>query len=190
MLKKLISIFVLSFAMIPLLLVPACEDWLTYETHICEIEFYPDPERSDWFIQDSVYAFEEEIAFGIYASTGLETCWAPVIPFVNTAYATTPCARYQNHLLQSSFSLRLDRDITYENETIPAHTDLYQHPQIAAQIEVFISADCDVYYSQLTFSDALRNAITFQTGEYLVSFSCETSDQKALADSARVIFTL
>ncbi len=190
MLKKLISLSVFALVILPLMLIPACEDWLTYEVTICDVELLANPEEGFWDNQDTVISMTEDIAFWVLSDPGQATCWAPSIPFVNTAYATSPCARYTNSLSQSTFDLCFDREITFENEIIAANTNLFRHPEIAAEILVEINADCDWYNCLLTFSPALRNAITFDTGEYLVSFSCETSDDRQVEDSVRVIFRL
>ncbi|MEM6348199.1 MAG: hypothetical protein AAF927_30235 [Bacteroidota bacterium] len=190
MLKKLISIFIFSIALLPLIIISACEDFLSYEATICEIEFLANPDGDFWGNQDQLATMTEEISFFIVGGPGATTCWAPSIPFIHTAYAFSPCARFTNSLLQSTFTLSFDREFIYENETIAANTNLLNHPQIAAEIQIEINEDCDLYSSRLIFSTALRNASTFETDEYLVSFSCETSDERQFNDSARVIFRL
>ncbi|MEL7532493.1 MAG: hypothetical protein AAFN10_14340, partial [Bacteroidota bacterium] len=152
MLKKLISIFVFSIAIVPLVVVPACDGWLTYEVTICDVEFIANLEGDFWTEPDSVVTMTEEIVFWAYAEQWQATCWAPSLPFVNTTYATTPCASFSNYFLQSTFSLSFDREFSFENESIPANTNLLAHPQIAAQIETEIISDCDLHSSKNKFA--------------------------------------
>lgn len=191
MLKRLFSIFAFLLLLIPLSTIPACGEWFRYEVWICELDLLVGETMTNpAFTADGVYTFAEDetLRFMIIGEGGDQICWLPVNPFVQTAYAFSPCAEFQNFLQQSTFSLALDRDIQFGNQLIPAGTNLLDNPQIARQTEIDIESDCFLYIVSLQFSTASQNDFLFEQGEYELSFSCKTDDDRSLETSGRVIF--
>ncbi|MEL6593815.1 MAG: hypothetical protein AAFQ68_27180 [Bacteroidota bacterium] len=191
MLKKLLSIFAFCIALTPLSFIAGCENWLRYEVWLCELEFWAgEPFTTNGPNIDGVFVLapDENLAFTFIGSGGTQTCWIPTNPFVQTAYAFSPCADFQNVPLQPTFDLQLDRAIEFRNQTIPAGTNLLMEAEIAREVSIEVSFDCDFYLVQLRFSPASQNDLLFEEGEYEVSFACETDDERALSTSARVIF--
>lgn len=190
MLRRIFSIFAIYFALIPLSIIPSCEDWLINEATICGIQFSASEEGVFGVELDSIPILEEEIVFVVWARNFEPLCWQPKLELVSSAYATSICYSFTNSLLQSTYELSFDRPFVFESDTIPAGTNLYMQPEIAAQIETIIDESCDWYSSFITFTPALRNACVFEQGEYEATFSCESSDNKAFTESTRVIFKL
>lgn len=189
MLSRIFSLFILYFVLILLSTIPSCEDWLVHETEICGIEFSAMENGRFGTDLDSIPTLDREIMFFVWADNSRTICQSPKLELLPSAYATSICYRFTNSLMQSSFALSFDRPFVHQNDTIPAGTDLFLQPEIAREISSILDESCDWYYSEITFSAALRNACLFEAGEYEVNFKCETSDGRKFDESTSVIFT-
>jgi len=102
--------------------------------------------------------------------------------FGNACYATTVPKVNDNSLLRNTFSITFDKSFIYNGETIPSLTNFYEYEDITSEIDeyenymAFCGKGADIV---LEFSDNFYNKSVFDsTGEYLVTFSCKTSDGK------------
>jgi hypothetical protein len=111
------------------------------------------------------------------------------IDFPPKCYATTKCANWQNYLDISSFSIKFSRDFLNGSDIIESGIDIFKIESISESITIDKDSDeCKFIFYTMTFSSELQNQLTFSTGEYIVYFSCKTTDGKEFNKTRKVIF--
>ena len=111
------------------------------------------------------------------------------IDLFSKCYATTKCAKWQNYLEVSSFSMTFDRFFLNDTDTIEAGIDIFKIESIRKDITIDKDNDeCKFIFYTMTFPQELTNRLTFESGEYTVYFSCKTTDGKEFHKSRKVIF--
>lgn len=158
-----------------------------YDAKICDVRFTALNSAHLLNYQD-VDRFEDKIGFEIWSEAGETSCFIPNFQLFNSAYALTKCANYNNKLLKSTYELALNRPIVVDGDTIFAYTNLLAIPSIIGATDIEIEEDCAFVTSTIIFRQELVDRITFERGEYLVSFKCSTDDSKSFSKSRRVIF--
>ena len=158
-----------------------------YDAKICDVRFTGLNSAHLLNYQD-VDRFEDKIGFEIWSEAGETSCFIPNFQLFNSAYALTKCANYNNKLLKSTYELALNRPIVVDGDTIFAYTNLLAIPSIIGATDIEIEEDCAFVTSTIVFRQELVDRITFERGEYLVSFKCSTDDSKSFSKSRRVIF--
>lgn len=160
---------------------------LQYDATICDIHFAA---LHTGFSDDGTEPdrFDNGIGFEIWSYGGSEHCAVPTIQLFNTAYATTKCAVFTNSLVKSTYKIFLDRPIVLDGDTIHANTDLLNIPEIYNSTSITLDEDCKFVMSTIVFKQALVNRMTFETGEYVVTFKCATNDTRNFVKTRRVIF--
>jgi hypothetical protein len=118
-------------------------------------------------------------------------------PFANLCYATSRGRATENELLRNTFSLTFDKEFTFHGNTIPAMTDIFNIETVTEEIDVYKNyillrnAKGDVVDADLVldFSDNFfKNSVFDTTEEYIVTFSCKTSDDKFFEKSITIKF--
>jgi hypothetical protein len=158
-----------------------------YDAKICDIRFTALNSTHLLNYQD-VDRFEDKIGFEIWSDESKSSCYLPDFQLFNSAYALTKCANYNNKLLKSTYELSLNRPIVVNGDTIYAYTNLLAIPDILGATDIEIDEDCNFVTSTIIFRQELVDRITFEPGQYLVSFKCSTDDSKSFSKSRRVIF--
>jgi hypothetical protein len=110
--------------------------------------------------------------------------------FGNVCYATKQGVASDNELLRNTFSLTFDKEFTYNGNTISAMTDIFKIETITKEMDVY-----KCYYTYpfgflvINFSDNFfKNSVFDKTEEYVVTFSCETSDEKFFEKTITITF--
>lgn len=183
--KRNIIKLIFGYLALGILMFTACN--LSYDATICDIQFAGlhstgklDNEEPD--------TFEDQIGFEIMSIESSPTCYIPPIQVFSSANATTKCAEFQNQLLKSTYQISLNRPIILNNDTITPSTDLLNLPEINSLTDITINEGCKFVTSQIIFKSELTNQIEFESGEYLVTFQCSTSDSKEFSKTRKVIF--
>ena len=129
------------------------------------------------FRNDIVFAITENIEDIVSLNIGLsEKC-----------YATTFDKTYDNSILEESFSLKLNKDFTYKNNTITANQNLFEIPEIRNQISIFESNQA-FGDKIIEFSTAFVKEAIFDNGVYQIEFECKTSDNRIFNKMIEVKF--
>ncbi len=183
--KQKIFILTLGYFALGIATFTACS--LSYDASICDIQFTGLHSMGN-FDDEEPDTFENQIGFEILALPSSPTCYIPPIEVFSSAVATTKCAVYQNQLLKSTYQISLDRPIILNNDTISANTDLLNLPEINSLTEITIDEECKLVTSQIIFTSELTNQIEFESGVYLVTFQCSTSDSRLFTKTRKVIF--
>ena len=111
------------------------------------------------------------------------------IDIFSKCYATTKCAKWRNDLEIASFSMKFDRDFVYDSDTIKSEIDIFKIEPIRTNILIDKDKkDCNWITYTMNFTSELTNRLTFEEGEYVVYFSCKTTDGQEFNKSRRVIF--
>ena len=125
-----------------------------------------------------IVSYETEYMYGYISNFG------------NVCYATTKGNVSDNELLRNTFSLTFDKEFTYNGNSIPAMTDIFQIETITKEMDVY-----KCYYTYplgflvINFSDKFfKNSVFNTTEEYIVTFSCETSDKKFFEKTIMIKF--
>lgn len=181
--QKLILIFIgfCGFA-IMISFLQSC-DLMKYDATICDIEFT----GINQSLSEPDY-LTEKIGFVIRS---VNNCPSALnlnrLNLISSCYATTKCAEWQNALLESSYELRLDRQIILENDTILPNTDLLHVEKLKVGIKISTENDCKFIISTIDFSDEIREKLNVETGIYNVTFNCRTTDGKEFEKQRKVI---
>ena len=97
------------------------------------------------------------------------------VNLIPKAYALRVCETVLNGLVFSSFSMSFDRDILFDSEIIDSGTDIFQLESLKNYILVEWVFCCHPFYI-IRFYREIENRLVFESGEYTVYFSCETTD--------------
>jgi len=111
------------------------------------------------------------------------------IDLFSKCYATTVCTKWQNSLDVSSFSMTFDRNFVFDSDTIEAGVDILGLKSIRTDIVIDKdNDDCKYIIYTINFSTELTNRLIFESGEYIVGFSCKTTDGQEFNKSRRAVF--
>ena len=120
----------------------------------------------------------DKLVFVISYKTRYVSAYIPSLG--NVCYALTLPRVNDNSLLRSTFTMTFDKNFTYHGETISAMTNIFEINSITNEIDeyenhmVFCGMGADLV---LDFSDNFfKNAVFDTSEEYVVTFSCKTSD--------------
>ncbi len=109
-------------------------------------------------------------------------------------YATSLGTAYDNSLLKDTFSIIFDKPFEYSGQIYNAGTNLMDIPEFEDQIQIIEDyigyALCTGGDIRIEFSDTFSQNASFEEGDYTVTFSCETSDEKFLQAETTVKFSL
>ena len=111
--------------------------------------------------------------------------------YSSACYATTKGTKYNNELIQETFSLKFNQPFMYDGVTVPAGTNIFGVQNILNETDVFQSYMTFNSTSAdriIAMSDVFIENAKFDTTEYKVIFSCSTTDNKILMDSVNVKF--
>ncbi len=109
----------------------------------------------------------------------------------NSCYATTLPSKIDNPLLEETFSLKFDKPLKYNGENIAESINLFDIEEIRAEIDMYENhmSFCSMSADKvIDFSQNLFEKVTFEKGEYEVTFSCETSDGKRFMKNITIDF--
>ena len=98
----------------------------------------------------------------------------------NVCYATSVPTVIDNELVQNTFKMTFDKEFIYNGNIIPTSTNIFELEFISKEIDMYENYKvlCAKNKSLvLDFSDIFfKNSVFDTTKEYIVTFSCETSD--------------
>jgi len=153
--------------------------------------------RNDRDKQDITYdctsSIKDKLVFVITHET--QRVYAYISSFGNVCYATTRGQIWDNALLQNTFSITFDKTFTYHGNVIPAMTNIFEIETIAKEIDIYKNYRTFCRHSSfhphliLDFSDIFFNNSVFDTTEeYIITFSCNTSDDNFFEKTTIVKF--
>ena len=187
--RKVLIIFSLYFiSLISLIWMQSCENVLSYEARICDLEFYG---INSNYLNNQVDTLTEDIGFSIIADSK-ENCYVwPSSNIISTCFAATKCAKWQNEILPNSFELRFDKVLLILNDTIAPNTNLFQIPAFIEGIEIQKDEDdCKSVNYNIYLNNSLANQITFEQGIYRATFICKTNDNIAFNKKRQIVFKI
>jgi hypothetical protein len=162
--------------------------FLSYDGWIADVVFKGNYRSNDPDIDDLTKSIDFQIIAG-GSDVSHRFAYIKNIDLFSKCYATTKCAKWQNHLDVSSFSMTFDRSFLNDTDTIEAGIDIFKIESIRMGITIDKDDDeCKFIFYTMAFSPELKNRLTFELGEYTVYFSCKTTDGKEFNKSRRVIF--
>jgi hypothetical protein len=171
-----------------LALIQSC-DGLTYKATICDISFTT--QEAGYYNSYGPDTLPDEIVFIVTASPH-QTCYRPWHSALNSnCYATTKCAKWQNEIIRSSFSLQFDKKLVISGDTILPYTDLFQVPAfVNSSIIEKKESDCKFIRYYIKWTNDLEARTIFEKGIYKAVFSCITNDNRSFEKERQVIFRL
>ncbi|MBF4470126.1 hypothetical protein [Flavobacterium sp. HJJ] len=110
--------------------------------------------------------------------------------FSNKCYAFTKGSVIDNDLLESSYSIKLNRPFTYNNKIITENQNLLEI-DIKNQISIFENYQTFNNGSAdrvIEFSQNFKNLSVFSNDDYKITFNCKTSDNRAFEKNITVKF--
>ena len=111
--------------------------------------------------------------------------------FGNVCYARTVGHIDDNKLLRETYSLSFDKPFSYNGNTIEQEVNIFEVESIVKEIDEYVNYKtfCNASANLvLDFSDVFFKNATFEFAEYVVTFSCKTSDDKFFIKSIVVTF--
>jgi len=142
------------------------------------------------FVYCCTSEIKDKLVFIISYELKLRSAYIPNLGSV--CYAYTPARFNDNELLRNTFSLTFDKAFTYQGNIISAMTNIFEIDAITKEIDEyhnykeFCGKKADLV---LDFSDKFfRNSVFDTTEEYIVTFSCKTSDEKYFEKAIMVKF--
>jgi hypothetical protein len=137
---------------------------------------------------------KDKLIFVISHETKFVTAY--ISGFGSVCYATTRGQIWDNKLLENTFSMTFDKTFTYNGNTIPAMTNIFEIESIVREIDRYknyTSSFCrnSSFHPHLAlhFSDNFfRNSVFDTTEEYIVTFSCKTSDDNFFEKTTMIKF--
>lgn len=129
------------------------------------------------FKNDVVFAIQEQI----------ETVASLNLGLVEKCYATTFAKKFNNSILIESFSLKLNKEFTFNNQVISANQNLFTNTEIKNQISVFKSNQAfgDII---IEFNPSFMSEAIFVNGIYQIEFECKTTDNRVFNKIIEVTF--
>lgn len=170
------------------------------ENKICNFEFNVQLEDSlsqayNLNTTDGTDTSLNKLSFEFYAFEEVDNPACAYLNFgFNTAYAFTQYCEVTNDILDGSFILQLDQDLTYNGNTIAAGTnlitqaDLKDHWSISS--DNFGKGSSGQIFGQVSLDSNLMSQIQFNTGSHDVSFGFATDDGQNLLKHKNVVFEL
>lgn len=152
-------------------------------SRLCTIQFDSIPDTGE---PDSLIS---KIHFVVYAYSAPNCCIPGNFSLITPCYAFTVCQNWQNYLLQKSFNLSFDKSIVVAGDTVSSGDNLFKNLTIASEMEIVRDEyDCKGVRYDITFSDELRNQMTFEEGIYNATFTCMTNDSILLMKKRMMVF--
>nr|WP_315258391.1 hypothetical protein [uncultured Flavobacterium sp.] len=90
-------------------------------------------------------------------------------------YAFSKGEVIDNHILESTYSLKFDHSFKYKNLTVDANTNLFEIDELKNQIEIYNGYGADKVFE---FSQEFKTESVFTSDDYEVTFNCSTSDNR------------
>ncbi len=182
---KAASLILFYFSIATLASIYQSCDILRYDGWICDLKIFggsSNLEELDDLTQD--------IEFFIYNGVSCNTAlyYPPDFGFFTNAHAFQKCVRWKNDFDANSYHLSLNRKLIIDNQVINENSNLLGIASIRNLLDIRKYPDCKIMVIEIKFPEQLRNRLTFEEGEYIVTFSCKTTDNKELENSRRVIF--
>jgi hypothetical protein len=100
--------------------------------------------------------------------------------FISACYAKKPSPIWKNDLDTATFKLIFDRKIVSGIDTLFAQEDILKHPAFKKYVPVSRSATYAVMYVIGTSDSTATTQMVFEAGVYKATFTCTTTDGKAL----------
>jgi hypothetical protein len=173
MIKKVLTIFLATTS-----LGVAIESCKPFDIWIRDILFYArwESEQTNNYHTSGMFFYVDALPIGPSSTAALHV--------FNSCYATTLAEHWCNSLTLSSFAMSFDRQFTLDGNTIAAGTDIFRNNSIREALSI---TRYGVGY-RIGFLQNLLQRIVFETGEYVVTFSCDTSDSLHFTKSYQVDF--
>ncbi|GHT34021.1 hypothetical protein FACS189434_09460 [Bacteroidia bacterium] len=153
-----------------------------------EVERSEEKGHRKYIAYETTSTIKDKLIFTIDYITEFQNETACIIPNLgNVCYATSLPSVNDNELLKETFSLSFDKSFQYYENTIAEHTNVFDVESIAKEINDFRKT----YRPNisLVFSDKFfENAVFDTTEEYIVTFSCRTSDNLTFSKSIAISF--
>ena len=132
-----------------------------------------------------IISYETEYLYGYISNFG------------NVCYATSKPRVNDNEVLRNTFSITFDKEFSYNGNTISSMTNIFEIDAITKEIDEYKNSillrnpSGNVIHADivLDFSDKFfKNSVFDPTKEYIVTFSCETSDEKFFKKTIMIKF--
>jgi hypothetical protein len=184
MIRKLIVI-ILGFYGLAILtsLLQSCD---CYDTFINHIDLYGINNKS-WDTEPD--DLSKSFGFNIRADyTRISANIIRNINIINSCYAFSKCAHYVNDLVDSTYSLSFDKLILIKNDSIKPENNFLQNSIIKPNIKISKGVDSHAIYSTILLTDSIYSKMITDTGVYIATFRCKTTDGKELQSQRKVRF--
>jgi hypothetical protein len=109
--------------------------------------------------------------------------------FITSAHAMKKGKNILNDIIQSSYTISLDKDFIYAGTVIKANTNLFSIPSINKEISVSKNEWAYLFSSQhrvFKFTRTFNDNIAIAEGVYKIFFSCQTTQNEIFKDSIQV----
>jgi hypothetical protein len=178
--KKILIIIFTGFSISVLISCFSTEHFLIksidfYGVELTNPEVTNDSEKDFVMISDTLRdkLYFEVIGLGEYQYGYLQKS-----SFINSCYATSVPKELDNYLIVDSLQLRLDLDIYFEDDTIKANTDLWNHPKLLDYKWSINEDDLNdiVYGFNFGFVGEFYDKVRIPNKDYKIELTCKTSD--------------
>jgi len=160
-------------------------NWLRYDASICHIDFFGINGNSWDSRPDNL---TNEFGFEIIADDNCKSAYIlKNISLISSCYATKKCADWQNDLDESTYDLSFDRLIIVNNDSIKPGNNILENGYIKSNVKIEKDKDCSLITSTIRISGTIKNEMVLDTGIYIATFRCKTTDGKEFEKQRKVI---
>ncbi len=185
MIRKLIIITGGFYGLVVLFSIFQSCDLLRYDASICHIDFYGINCKSWDSIPDDL---TNEIGFEVMADDNCENTFIfNDFNLISSCYATTKCPDWQNDLDVSTYDLSFDKLIIVNNDSINPGSNILGNGYVKSNTKIETDKGCPSITSTIRISGTIKNDLVLDTGVYIATFRCKTTDGKEFVNQRKII---
>lgn len=113
-------------------------------------------------------------------------------PLLPSCYATSVPKKMDNYIMMDEIELCLDGDIYFENDTIVAGTNLWNHASIKEYKWERLGGEYGGVSTRflIGFTDALHDKLRIPPKNYTIELTCKTNDGLVLVDRLEIYVSI
>lgn len=174
MLRKSLLLFIIPVLYTVCVVTSGC--WSREEVKICGITL-----REYYNTGNDTGKVSGYFRFSVGAISADDMCTAKAYDlFISSCYAKKPSPIWKNDLDTATFKLIFDKNIVSGIDTLFAQEDILKHPAFKKYVPVSGGVTDIVLYEMGTLDSTATTQMVFENGVYKATFTCTTTDGKAL----------
>lgn len=135
---------------------------------------------------------KNRLIFQVWADTEYRYGYLKNSSFISNANASSQPELIDNFIFVDSIELKLNSDIYFKGDTIPANTNLWKYPALSEfrwshKTEKYNS---NLYYFTFGFTDSFYSFDSIPKKDYVIELTCRTSDDRIFVKTTELFIDL